>query len=296
MPQWQQGRCTHDTYQIRTHGPPKTLDTKGIAMPGLGLTAAELAAIAPEAVEAAQAAQRALMIASGDSGKFFHEALNPALKQQSLDLMDSIRRAYNPPAAQANAPAPSNGPEQGFADKSSPAILAVALSLHSALMLLNGFGGPTTGDGLTTGAVVFQDVSALLGSAGSDPGWQGVGAQSYDRQNSKQRARTDQMAALDTELANLLQTQATEVKKLRNEMYIVGGTLAGAIPAAWALYKIPVYGPAISTAFQTATAIACLGADTYRQTQQGMRSQKTGAAMDNVAGGYAQIAADAEAQ
>ncbi|MEX0580337.1 MAG: hypothetical protein WD228_04430 [Mycobacterium sp.] len=61
------------------------------------------------------------------------------------------------------------------------------------------------------------------------------------------------------------------------------------------IYKIPVYGPAISTAFQTATAIACLGADTGLQTQQGLRSQTTGAAMDNVAGRYAQIAAKAQA-
>jgi len=53
-------------------------------------------------------------------------------------------------------------------------------------------------------------------------------------------------------------------------MHIVAGTLTGAIPAGWALYKIPVYGPTISTAFQTATAIACLGADTSLQTQQGI--------------------------
>lgn len=185
-------------------------------------------------------------------------------------------------------------PGDAPADKFSPAILAAALTIHGAAMALNGFGTPDTGDGLTTGAVVFQDVSTILGSAGSDPGWQGAGAQSYDRQNSEQQARTDQMAALDTELAGLLQTQATEVKKLRNEMYIVAGTLAGAIPVAWALYNIPVYGSAISTAFQTATAIACLGADTGLQTKQGLRSQKTGAAMDQVADRYEQIAAGAQ--
>jgi hypothetical protein len=145
-----------------------------------------------------------------------------SLYQALYDFFERTGRPWDTENMLNNIPRqqPANTP----ADKFSPAILAAALTIHGALILLNGFGEPNTGDGLTTGAVVFQDVSALLGSAGSDPGWQGVGAQSYDRQNSEQQNRTDQMAALDTQLAGLLQSQATEVKKLRNEMYIVGGT------------------------------------------------------------------------
>jgi hypothetical protein len=176
------------------------------------------------------------------------------------------------------------------AEKLAPKILAAAMGTHGAMTLLNGFGAPDTGAGLTTGAGVFGDASAILGSAGSDPGWKGKGAQSYDNQNSAQRTRTDQMVTLDTELAGLLQTQAAEVKKLRNEMYGIGGTLLVAAPIAWLLYKIPVTGPQISTVYQIATATACLAADISLQTKQGLRSQQTGAAMNNVASRYAQIA------
>jgi hypothetical protein len=88
----------------------------------------------------------------------------------------------------------------------------------------------------------------------------------------------------------LLQTQAAEVTKLRWEMGGIATALAAAFPIAWALYMEPAYGPAVSNTFQTATAIACLGAGTGLQTQQGIRSQKTGAAMDAVANRYGQIA------
>jgi hypothetical protein len=191
-----------------------------------------------------------------------------------------------------NDPAVQEGqaPEDGVDKSSAMRILAAASAIHTAACLLNGFGNPDEGDGLTEGAGVFQDASVILGAAGSDPGWHGYGAQTYDRRNSEQRARTDKMAALDLELAGLLQTQAAEVTKLRWEMGGIATALAAAFPIAWAIYMEPAYGPAVSYAFQTATAIACLGADTYLQKQQGMRSQKTGAAMDAVANRYGQIA------
>jgi hypothetical protein len=191
-----------------------------------------------------------------------------------------------------NDPAVQEGeaPEDGVDKSSAMRILAAASAIHTAACLLNGFGNPDEGDGLIDGAGVFQDASAILGSAGSDPGWRGGVAQTYDRRNSEQRTRADEMAALDTEFVGLLQTQAAEVTKLRWEMGGIAAALAVAFPIAWELYMTPSCGPAVSNAFQTATAIACLGADTGLQTQQGMRSRKTGAAMDAVASRYGQIA------
>jgi hypothetical protein len=169
-------------------------------------------------------------------------------------------------------------------------ILAAASAIHTAACLLNGFGNPDDGDGLIEGAGVFQDASAILGSAGSDPGWRGGGAQTYDRGNSAQRTRADEMAALDTELAGLLQTQAAEVTKLRGEMGGIAAALAVAFPIAWELYMTPALGPAVSNTLQTAPAVACLGADTWLQKGQGQRSQAIGAAMNKLASRYGQIA------
>jgi hypothetical protein len=132
-----------------------------------------------------------------------------------------------------------------------------------------------------------------LGSAGSDPGWQGPAAQSYNARNTEQQNRTNQMAALDTELATLLQTQAAEVEKLRKDMYIVLGTLTSAKPIAMLLYYVkpgPPTGPKLSTVYQIATAAACLTTTTGLLSAQRVRSNKTGATLNNVAESYSHIA------
>jgi hypothetical protein len=159
-------------------------------------------------------------------------------------------------------------------------------------------GPPDAGDGLAAGVDAFQGASEILGSAGSDPGWQGPAAQSYNARNTEQQTRTNQMAALDTELATLLQTQAAEVEKLRIDMYIVLGTLTSAIPIAMLLYYVkpgPPSGWIQSTTYQIATATACLTATTGLLSAQRVKSNKTGAALNNVAESYSHIADAAQA-
>jgi hypothetical protein len=172
-------------------------------------------------------------------------------------------------------------------------ILHAASGIHIALNLLNGFGNPEPGDGLTQGAGVFRDASAMLGAAGSDPGWQGAAAQAYNDRNSEQRTRTNQMAALDTQLAGLLQTQAAEVQDLRVYMGLSSGILfpIGYLAALGALAS----GPTACYAIQTVFATACLSLDGWLHDQQKLRAQTTGAAMQTVADGYTQIAAEAQA-
>jgi len=166
-------------------------------------------------------------------------------------------------------------------------ILYAASGIHIALNLLNGRGNPEPGDGLTQGAGVFRDASAILRTAGSDPGWQGAAAQSYDARNTEQQARTNQMAALDTQLAGLLQTQADEVQNLRVNMGLVSMTLvAGYLAAKIALEA----SPAACYAIQTVFATACLSLDGWLHDQQKVRAQTTGAEIEKLAATYSQIA------
>ena len=184
------------------------------------------------------------------------------------------------------------------AEKWALPILLAAITTHVASMFTTGLasGPPDAGDGLAAGVDAFQGASEILGSAGSDPGWQGPAAQSYNDRNTEQQTRTNQMTALDTDLATLLQTQAAEVEKLRKDMYIVLGVLTSAKPVAMMLYKItPPVGPQLSTSYQIATAAACLTTTTSLLSAQRVRSNKTGAALNDVASRYSHIADAAQA-
>ena len=186
-----------------------------------------------------------------------------------------------------NDPAVKEGQQQQ--DDANFRILHAASAIHIALNLLNGFGNPEPGDGLTQGAGVFRDASAILRAAGSDPGWQGAAAQSYDARNTEQQARTNQMAALDTQLAGLLQTQADEVKALRVNMGLSSMILfpTGYLAAAAAFVA---GGNVASYAVQTVFAGACLGLDGRLHDQQKLRAQTAGAEIEKLAATYSQIA------
>jgi len=168
-------------------------------------------------------------------------------------------------------------------------ILHAASLIHIALNLLNGFGNPEPGDGLTQGAGVFRDASAIFRTAGSDPGWQGAAAQSYDARNTEQQARINQMAALDTQLAGLLQTQAAEVQDLRVSMGLASMIL---FPAGYsfATLALTTSGPTACYAVQTVCATACLSLDGWLHDQQKVRAQTTGAEIEKLAATYSQIA------
>jgi hypothetical protein len=168
-------------------------------------------------------------------------------------------------------------------------ILYAASGIHIALNLLNGRGNPEPGDGLTQGAGVFRDASAILRTAGSDPGWQGAAAQSYDARNTEQQARTNQMATLDTQLAGLLQTQADEVQLLRVNMGLVSMTLVAGYAAAKFALAVEA-SPAACYAIQTVFATACLSLDGRLHDEQKVRAQTTGAEIEKLAATYSQIA------
>ncbi len=176
-------------------------------------------------------------------------------------------------------------------------ILLTAQGIHVSSTATTGVPlPPDTGEGLAAGVGAFRGASEILGSAGSDPGWQGAAAQAYDDRNTEQQARTEKMANLDAQFADLLKTQATQVRHLRYEMAGIAAFLTVAMRSAWKIYQNPPpYGPAVSFQFQTAVASMCLAADVALLGHQGYRSEGTGAALKLVADGYAQIASAARA-
>jgi hypothetical protein len=227
------------------------------------------------------------------------ENLNLSNSSSSVDLANPNADplgSYVEPVSGDELADPSNSWDT--AEKWALPILVAAITIHVASMFTTGLasGPPDAGDGLAAGVDAFQGASEILGSAGSDPGWQGPAAQSYNARNTEQQTRTNQMAALDIQLGTLLQTQAAEVEKLRKDMYIVLGVLTSAKPIAMMLYKItPPVGPQLSTSYQIATAGACLTTTTGLLSAQRVRSNKTGAALNNVADSYSHIADAAQA-
>jgi hypothetical protein len=226
------------------------------------------------------------------------ENLNLSNSSSSVDLANPYADplgSYVEPVSGDELADPSNSWDT--AEKWALPILLTAITIHVASMFTTGLasGPPDAGDGIAAGVDAFQGASEILGSAGSNPGWQGPAAQSYNARNTEQQNRTNHMATLDTELATLLQTQAAEVEKLRKDMYIVLGTLTSAKPVAWMLYNWPAVGPKLSTTYQIATAGACLTTTTGLLSAQRVRSNKTGAALNNVASRYSQIADAAQA-
>jgi hypothetical protein len=272
MPQWQQGRCTDDgrlAAATAARNGDGTIDMTG-SFDGGSLSSADWV---PDNLNLSN---------SSSSVDLANPSSNPLGSYEELVSGDELAD-------------PSNSWDT--AEKWALPILAAAITTHVVSLFTTGLasGPPDAGDGLAAGVDAFQGASEILGSAGSDPGWQGPAAQSYNARNTEQQTRTNQMAALDTDLATLLQTQAAEVEKLRKDMYIVLGTLTSAKPIAMMLYKTPAVGPQLSTTYQIATAGACLTTTTGLLSAQRVRSNKTGAALNNVAESYGHIADAAQA-
>jgi len=192
-----------------------------------------------------------------------------------------------------------------YAKHPSVRTLRVASLIHLSTLALTGYPPYEKGEGLRTSAGEFHEASAILGSAGSDPGWQGPAAQSYSGRNTEQQARIERMAALDKDLAGLLQEQETQVANLRYKLAGITAVLLYAFRKAIALHiQLASYSPPQETwpvptknclYFQIGVAVNVLGADTTLMALQGDNSRQTGAAMQTVADGYKQIAAEAKA-
>jgi hypothetical protein len=109
------------------------------------------------------------------------------------------------------------------------------------------------------------------------------------------------MAALDNTLADLLQKQKTQVQETSQFMGSLTTSFPMAFAAAFKLWSLPdggnpfPFAAGSCRAFQCFFAAAVLAADNGLMGYQGDRSEQTGAAMQTVADGYTQIAAEAQA-
>jgi len=227
------------------------------------------------------AAERANLLKYADN---FERSTGPGLDQAPMTTAEELK-------AQAKF----------YATSESVRTLRYASAIHLSTLALTGYPPYEKGEELRTSAGEFHDASAILGSAGSDPGWQGPAAQSYDARNIEQQNRINRMAELDTQLAELVQDQEAQVKQLRKQLGMNTTQFIAAFPLAFAIWAkeppfplVPVAGTGCM-AFQAGIALTVLGADVYLMTQQGLRSQQTGKAMQTVADGYNQIAAEAQA-
>lgn len=232
------------------------------------------------------AAERANLLKYADN---FERSAGPGLDQAPMTTAEELK-------AQAKF----------YATSESVRTLRYASAIHLSTLALTGYPPYEKGEELRTSAGEFHDASAILGSADSDPGWQGPATKSYSGRNTEQQARTERMAALDKDLADLLQEQETQVANLRYKLAGMTAVLLAAFPEVAVLHAQLYFGcvppqetwpaPTASALYlQIRLATFVLGTDATLMSVQGFNSRQTGAAMQTVADGYNQIAAEAQA-
>ena len=236
--------------------------------------------------ERAADAERAELLQWADD---FQRAAGPGLDEAAMTTAEELK-------AQAKF----------YATSESVRTLRYASAIHLSTLALTGYPPYEKGEELRTSVGEFHDASAILGSASSDPGWQGPAAQSYSGRNTEQQARTERMAALDKDLADLLQEQESQVANLRYKLAGMTAALLAAFPKAAVLHAQLYFGcvppqetwpaPTANALYlQISVATIVLGTDATLMSVQGFNSRQTGAAMQTVADGYNQIAAEAKA-
>lgn len=234
--------------------------------------------------------------------------MTAAERAELFQWADDFQRSPGGPGP--NQPAMTTAEElkaqaKAYATSESVRILRYASAIHLSTLALTGYPPYEKGEELRTSAGEFHDASAILGSASSDPEWQGPAAQSYSGRNTEQQARTERMAALDKDLAGLLQEQETQVKNLRYKLAGMTAALLATFPKAVALHtQLLLLEPPQETWpaptanvlwLQIDVATIVLSTDATLMSVQGFNSRQTGAAMQTVADGYNQIAAEAKA-
>lgn len=114
-------------------------------------------------------------------------------------------------------------------------IIASAITVVDYCGQTAGFGSPDRGGGLTVGANHFETVSGHLNSAIPDTGWHGFGADAYADRNADLLNRAQVLAALDRQLAELVDDQAQWVVHARLALAAINNGLVMAMAIALAI-------------------------------------------------------------
>ena len=116
-------------------------------------------------------------------------------------------------------------------------VLAAAVALVEAVLMLNGFGTPESGQRFTHGAAMFSvDITTLLGAATADA-WDGGGAENYNSHNADQQAHVQQLAEADAAVAAALTNQARAVEEVRLQLAGITAGLAGSTIIAMGMFR-----------------------------------------------------------
>lgn len=171
-------------------------------------------------------------------------------------------------------------------------IIEYALMALTVMGLELGFGDPDSGSRFGDGSSKFQEVCELLESA-FPKDWQGDGSQAYTRQNTRQQDRAGIMAHADNMMHGIVQNEARQLKETQDVIDIASDVLMVCIPAAIALYLVPVVGPEMSLAFQAGAVAGAMPLPTARMTQMAFQAMQNAMQVQQAIGKYNEVASAA---
>jgi EspA/EspE family len=120
-----------------------------------------------------------------------------------------------------------------------------------------GVGVTDKGEDFTRGAGRFGDGGAALRRLMPESDWQGAASTGYGEKVTQLQKLMADMAAADTQMANILQLEEDQLEVTRNIILTANKVVAAAVPVAMAIYLSPeLGGPAASNIFQTSVSVS----------------------------------------
>ncbi|MCV6985203.1 hypothetical protein H7H78_07030 [Mycobacterium shinjukuense] len=175
---------------------------------------------------------------------------------------------------------------------SGAAIIQATIAVLTAMTLLDGF-GDEKGERFGAGAKKLESLAERLGSAWSDPEWQGVAAHAYDTRNSRLRDLIEQMADADKTMAHRVSEHAEKITATR----IALGTNIGFLTACGfvAAYLESLGQLAASIALQIQVCTPALGVCATMQGLLIKHAEQTASSIHDAIAHYHQVSAGASA-
>lgn len=184
-------------------------------------------------------------------------------------------------------------------------IISITLTIVEMMELTIGFGVPTEGDDLNTGAQQFTALSEQLKSALPDNRWKGSGSQAYAELDQALESMAQQMAKLDVALATLVNDQAEWVTHARLGFGVLKDIILAALIIEMVMtFAVPApAGPVAAKGFAIAVATlglaaatGFLGALTYFSVTNGKKAELLASQYTELAAGTVQTGLDAKAK
>jgi hypothetical protein len=120
-----------------------------------------------------------------------------------------------------------------------------------------GVGITDKGEVFTGGAGRFSDGSAALRQLMPESDWSGAASTGYGEAVTQLQKLMADMAAVDTQMANILRAEEDQLQVTRNIITTANKAISYAIPTAIAIYLSPeLGGPPASEIFQTSVSVS----------------------------------------